>query len=206
MINLCRKLHQITGGSLDCGCVCDEVALFLHSLVKLYRPELVIQTGHLWGKSAVAVLEAFEHTPAVDDGGDKFFSAFVESHRPKPRSQKLISIDPHPLNVVRSNDGLLWLKEEYGDKFEFVKKPSSVFFQHFQPQGERIFGIVDGDHSEQGCLADIESLAELDAEIIVVDDTRWIEPLGNVARVAADKFGYGYAEIPLYNGLAILTR
>ena len=38
--------------------MCDEVAFLLYSMVKFTRPDVVVQMGHLWGKSALMVLEA----------------------------------------------------------------------------------------------------------------------------------------------------
>jgi hypothetical protein len=41
----------------------DETCWLLHGLIRFYRPSLVIQTGHLWGKSALVVLEALRWQP-----------------------------------------------------------------------------------------------------------------------------------------------
>lgn len=49
-------LKSITGSSPSVGWLCDGVSFLLYGLVKFYRPQLVVQTGHLWGKSAAVIL------------------------------------------------------------------------------------------------------------------------------------------------------
>ena len=62
-VSLAQKvgiLRKTTGGSIGTGWMHDEVCWLLHGLIRFYRPSLVIQTGHLWGKSALVVLDALE--------------------------------------------------------------------------------------------------------------------------------------------------
>lgn len=208
--NVYQQLRSITGGSTTCGWMCDEVAAFIGSLVRFYRPELVIQTGHLWGKSSLAVLEAFgkpEPLEGLPVGGDAKFSAFVDARRPEPERQMLISIDPEPMGVPNSAAGLAWLKDRYGAAFDnrYQACTSVQFFRHFRTD-KRLMGIIDGDHTDDGCRRDIESLAVLNAEMIVVDDTLWLPTLKHVAKDAAARLGYGFAHLPHYNGIALLTK
>ena len=66
MVSLAGKvgiLRQTTGGSIGTGWMHDEVCWLLHGLIRFYRPTLVIQTGHLWGKSALVVLDALDDAP-----------------------------------------------------------------------------------------------------------------------------------------------
>jgi hypothetical protein len=67
-------------------------------------------------------------------------------------------------------------------------------------------GIVDGDHSEEGCTGDLEGLRDLRAELIVVDDTCWLPLLGRVASGFAASNGYDYLNLPWYNGVGILLK
>lgn len=207
-MNVYQELREITGGSTTCGWMCDEVAAFIGSLVRFYRPELVIQTGHLWGKSALTVLEAFGPAETLEgrpEGGDTAFIAFVDKRRPQPTKQKLISIDPLPMDVPHSGRGIAWLSERYGDAFEFHKCKSRDFFRTFTTD-KRVMGIIDGDHTDAGCKADIEALAALNAELIVVDDTLWLPTLARVAHGASTINGYYFSHFPHYNGIGLLTR
>ena len=71
-------LRKTTGGSIGTGWMHDEVCWLLHGLIRFYRPSLVIQTGHLWGKSALVVLDALEEHPLDRGGmGDASYAEFV---------------------------------------------------------------------------------------------------------------------------------
>ena len=100
--------------------------------------------------------------------------------------------------------GVALLEKWYPDSFRFVDKASAQFFEHFEVgKEERLFGIVDGDHTEQGARADLKALAELDAGMIVLDDTSWIPKLEEVGRELEN---YDATEFPEYNGITLLTR
>ncbi|XOB41508.1 MAG: hypothetical protein ACKKMS_02175 [Candidatus Nealsonbacteria bacterium] len=87
-----RELRKISGGSLNCGWMCDEIVFLLYSLVKVYKPELVIQTGHLWGKSICIVLDALTNGFLMGDysiedreqNGDLKFLEFLKKNKPAP--------------------------------------------------------------------------------------------------------------------------
>lgn len=207
-MNAYQHLRSITGGSTNCGWMCDEVAAFITALVRFHRPEVVIQTGHLWGKSSLAVLEGFDLAEPLEGtpkGGDTGFVAFVDERRPFPSTQRLISIDPEPMGVPHWQAGVDWLKAEYGRAFEFRQCKSTEFFRDFHTD-KRLMGIIDGDHTDDGCKRDIESLAALNAELIVVDDTLWLPTLKHVAKAAADMLEYNFAHHAVYNGIAVLTK
>src|ERR1035437_5202837 len=93
-----KALGELTGKSWNCGWMFDEVAWLLHALVGFIRPEVVIQTGHLWGKSACVILDALKYQLEIEGShlqGDAAFGAFVKSHIPERTSPgRLISIDP----------------------------------------------------------------------------------------------------------------
>jgi hypothetical protein len=198
----------------------DEVALLLYSLIKFYQPELIIQIGHLWGKSAMIALEGINdgflgEGSGIDDqeqNADKAFSNFVLEHRPVPNAKaKLLSIDPAPLAVPNSAAGIDYLRQLHLN-FEFHQMLSSKFFEENSETiksnhaNQRIMGIVDGDHTWEGCLEDLENLAALNAQMILVDDTIWLPYLGRVARAFARRHGYDVLNLSLHNGVTLLYK
>lgn len=213
-------LAEITGKSPNCGWMVDEVAFYLYSLVKLYKPEVVIQTGHLWGKSALFLLEALtdgflnrDRLEPIDVGtGDRTFTAFVKEHGVTVTANgKLISIDSNPLVGGNSEQAIAKLKEWYGDSFEFHKEASSEFFGHAMDglqllcHDKRVLVVVDGDHTRVGCTGDLFSAKSVGAGIIVVDDTTWLPELNLAAKEFEEWNGYRYLNLPLYNGVGILV-
>ena len=206
-----RKLREITGGAVECGCVCDEVALLIYTLVKFYRPELVIQTGHLWGKSAVVILEALtDGGPAWGNLGARAhieFMYFVDTHRPLQVPIPLfISIDPQDGAVPNFDAGIDYLIETYGESFKYWKMTSQHYFAVTSAPHQRFMAFVDGDHSPAGVEFDVRSFAVLGAEVIVLDDTLWIPHIEAIGRRLASELGYDFTHWPLYNGVAVLTR
>lgn len=208
MLDTIEDLKRITGASTNCGWICDEVAWFIHSLVRFHRPELVIQTGHLWGKSAAAILEAFtdcEPLELTQQNADVKFAEFVERGRPRPKAQKLISIDPEPMGVPHWPSGIDYLRALWGESFEFRQQTSQEFFRDFTTDAS-LMGFVDGDHTDRGCEDDMRSLAKLGAKAIIVDDILWLPSLQYVVKDFADANGYGVSIHKVYNGIAVLTR
>jgi cephalosporin hydroxylase len=209
-------LREITGGSQSCGWMFDELAFLMYGLVKFYKPKLVIQTGHLWGKSALVILEALNDDLFVntfleekEQNADPQFTKFVMTHKPLLSNSKFISIDPCPLDVPKSDKGIEQLGNWYSN-FAFYKMTSDCFFRENleRLQSEfaesRVMGIVDGDHTAQGCFNDLENLFSLKAGLIVVDDTIWLPQLSLVAKNFASKREYHLLNLPFYNGIAIL--
>ena len=211
-----NALRRATGGSLTCGWMYDEVSLMLYSLVKLSRPVCVIQTGHLWGKSACAVLEAMTDDLRIEDeeqNADKAFANFVR-HRigEVPHDSVVISIDPSPLAVPHWEAGIALLQKWYGPRFDFRKAYSSDFFREniaslrAKWAGRRLIGIVDGDHSEAGCWKDMVCLSNLGAELILVDDVLWLPHIDKAAKRFSNEFPYCYLNLPYFNGFGMLVH
>ena len=48
-----NTLKEVTGASSSCGWMFDEVAMMVYAFVKMFRPGLVIQTGHILGEVGV---------------------------------------------------------------------------------------------------------------------------------------------------------
>ena len=216
-----RELGKITGRSHSVGWIFDEPAFFLYGFVKFFKPELIIQTGHLWGKSAEIMLEAL-NDGFLEDGakieeklpdGDPRSSAFIIANSPVyHRSPKLISIDPFIKKIPHQDDGIEYLKQIHPN-FEFHRMRSIDFFSAEGERlkrdysGARILGFVDGDHSWGGALYDMEYLVDIGAEVIIVDDTIWLPHLGRAAREFAFRHpAYQLLDLTLYTGTAVFWK
>jgi cephalosporin hydroxylase len=197
----------------------DEQGLLIYSLVKYIKPEVVIQTGHLWGKSACFILEALSDEILnafvfeKSQESDKDYTGFVDRHRPtKQTAAKFISIDPFRSperhTPPRWKEGVELLKEKYGDGFEFYHQTSDAFFNENREKykGKHLLAVVDGDHSPAGLRRDLDNLDEMECKYIVVDDVLFLPHLGRVCEEFADQKGFAYAPINLYNGLGLLTK
>jgi hypothetical protein len=205
------ELKNITGASLGCGWLHDEPATLLRSLIIYSKPEIVVQTGHLWGKSALIILQALEEmysSPVEEQNAHELFESFVNENTPnRPVTvPQLHSIDPYCLHVPNAKSGIDYLNGKYSN-FNFYGITSAEFFATFSlDKSKRIFGFVDGDHSYLGAYEDMFNLAQLGAEIIVLDDTSWIPFLRRAAKRIATRYGYILSEFPNYNGTIILIK
>ena len=215
--NLCH-LKEITEASDRTGWMVDDVGFFIYSLIKFYKPQLVLQIGHLWGKSACVILEALNDNfltleDTLEQGklsGDNAFYNFTKSNSPKScQNQKLISVDAFPYG--NWEEGIIFLKDQY-DNFEYIVDKSDSFFKQHGSEikeeygDEIILGIVDGNHAYEGCYNDLVNMSKIRANIIIVDDTCWIPELNKAAENFSDKFKYNYLNHNIYNGIGILTR
>lgn len=214
------NLKKITGASNRTGWMVDENAFLIYSLIKFYKPSLVIQIGHLWGKSALFLLEALTdgfllEGTRIEEGvlsGDKKFFSFTKSHWPKNTKAKLISVDAFPYGNWRK--GILYLNKIYGkDRFEFVVEKSLDFFKERGKNikkefaGKVVFGIVDGDHSYDACMKDILEMSKLDVSHIIVDDILWLPHILKACKKFINTHpSYKLSTFNVYNGLAILSK
>lgn len=223
LIQHIRELRRITGGSLSVGWMFDDPAFFLYGLMKWFKPELVIQTGHLWGKSALIAMEAQNDGFLAEgmrlederENADRVVEEFVDKNTPQwTRPPKVISIDPFSKNIPNQQAGVEYLKKLYGEgRFEFSPLRSIDFFERESERikreyhTSRILGIVDGDHSWAGALYDMEYLKNLGAQMIIVDDTIWLPHLGRAVReFAARNPRYQLLNLTLYTGTAIFWK
>lgn len=214
------RLKEITKASDRTGWVIDEVAFLLYSLVKFYKPSLVIQIGHLWGKSAVFLLEALTDGFLMDGerieegilSGDKKFFAYIKTQWPKVRKGKLISVDAFPYGNWKK--GIEYLEKTFGkNRFEFVVEKSADFFEGRSKailkkySGEIILGVVDGDHSYEACMSDLVGMAKLGTNHIIVDDLTWLPHIHEVCRKFTRTHpDYSLSTFLVYNGLAVLSK
>lgn len=200
-----KKLREVTGASSISGWMNDEGLFLIYGLIKWYSPDLVIQTGHLWGKSACVILEALTDVARIDldvQMGDPRFAEFLANNTPKSTNPKLISIDPN-LVVPNPDAGVEYLKSLYGDSFEFIKGYSGDYLKNFSTDKKRIAGIVDGDHSIEGCSLDVECLIKLGTNLIIVDDISWLPCLKNVQKIIV---GYQQLILPERQGYLIAYK
>lgn len=214
------KLKEITKASDRTGWVIDEVAFLIYTLVKFYKPSLIIQIGHLWGKSSLFLLEALTDGFLIDGerieegilSGDKKFLSYVKSQWPKVRCGKLISVDAFPYGNWKQ--GIAYLKQEYGkNRFEFVVEKSANFFKNRSDgikerySNKTILGIVDGDHSYEACMNDVVAMAKLGANHIIVDDLKWLPRIQEVCiEFVRTHPAYTISTFLIYNGLALLSK
>lgn len=204
------ELARVTGRSSTCGWMDDASCYLLYGLVKHVKPDVVLQSGHLWGKSALVVLEALTDDALLDNwdsGGDHRYSAFVGNRRKRIGEAWLLSADPHPLGVHNWQAGVDLLREWYGERFRFKHESSPAAFQTMpRADGAVILAIVDGNHEPHGCGRDISEYARIGCDLIIVDDTTWIPALAKVARECAAELGYDVLELPYGGGWTLLGR
>lgn len=207
-----NKLKDIQKESnYSCNWMIDGLAKLVYAYVLFYKPELVIHTGFLWGKSSLFILEAMndldEDIEQGNFGRDKNCTDFVLEHSPEKIVGKLIAIDPNMFNI---NISLILeiLKKDYN--IDFYEMTSQEFFNKYsgeiKDKFKFIMGVVDGDHTVDGCMNDLVQLHNLNAKVILVDDTIWLPELNKVCDDFSKKFNYYYCNNPLYTGLGVLIR
>jgi len=220
LITRVRELREITGGSTTCGWMTQEGAWLLYTMIKWYKPEIVIQTGHLWGMSSLITAEALNDgflmgSYGLEDRGQNVndcWEAFIAVNSPGDAvERKAISLDPKPINVPDPNAGVEFI-EGHHPGYTFLKMPSGDFFEEAESHlgsdvaGKRLLGIVDGDHSWMGCMTDLEGFRELGADMIFVDDISWLPHLSETCRLFARRWKYQYFDFTSYSGVGILLR
>ena len=207
-------LKEITGGSyIDCGYMYDEVALLVYSLIKFYKPNVIIQTGHLWGKSALIGLEALTDgfTQTISNGfetedqlSDVKYNKFVKNHKPEQVNPIFISIDPiFPVMAAKYKDGIEFLREQY-PAFQFIKDSSHNALPKLEINSDRVLCIVDGDHTFGGCLQDLQNMNRFNPLLQIVDDTLFLDDCGDACLTFAKQQNKEATFFDLYNGICII--
>lgn len=199
--------------SYYCNWMKDGLAYFVYSLVLLYKPDVVVHTGFLWGKSSAFILEALNsvETPIESDiyGRDVDCTDFVNKNTPSAKAGKLIAVDPNIFSLdTKSATELL----ESQFDFEFYNMKSTDYFEIHSASllnsynGKTILGVVDGDHTDTGCMLDLVNLHNIGCRIMLVDDTSWLPNLNKVCIEFAEAHNYMYNNYDLYSGLGVLVK
>ena len=196
--------------NFHCGWMSDETLYLISGYIKYYKPSLVIHTGFLWGKSSAFVLDALQDEQIElnpENSRDQDFYNFCKEHSPQRTNYLLIAIDNNMfnLNIDLANK---YLTDTCGH-FLLYNMSSDQFFLENKDninKNETIMGIVDGDHTKDGCWNDLINLKSLNTKIIIVDDTIWIPYLDKLCQRFADEYNYDYINHKLYSGLGILIR
>jgi len=201
------------GKDYHCGWMNDETLGLLTGLIKFYKPEIVIHTGFLWGKSSAFVLNALAELPieeSPETSTDQTFYNFTLSNAPKRSLYRVIAIDNNMFNL-EVDDAASYLADSYGD-FILCMGSSHDFFESNKeelknlPRTGSIFGIVDGDHTAEGCMKDLVDMDYVGANVLIVDDTMWLPYLDTVCRDFAEKYNYSYMNHRLHSGLGVLVK
>lgn len=203
-------------GQYGCGWMNDDISRIIYEFVVFYQPHLVIQTGYLWGKSSLMILEALRDSAVLETGDsiekiDVAVANFINAHCPRvSKNARLITVDPNVFNLP-IEEGVEFLKREYGN-FELTIETSQNFFKKnarkicAEYKGSTILGVIDGDHNYEGCLTDLINCDLTGCKIILVDDTLWIPYIGRLSERFARQRGYYYLNLKLYNGIGILIK
>lgn len=214
MDKLIIRLKEIAIKSeFSCGWMRDETIDLVCSLLMYYKPDLVIHTGFLWGKSSKLILDtlknlSLDYEPNKEIRRDEDFNKFVDNHTPAAKVGRLIAIDPNMFNL--DIDNLVSSLRNNYTNFAFYNMTSQEFFKNvsltMKPTFTKLAGVIDGDHTLEGCRNDLQELHKLGASIMFVDDTIWLPYLNDLCKDFAAKNDYSYINFALYSGLGVLVR
>ena len=92
-----QKLKKITGSSEKTGWVKENVAHLLSGFVRYADVNLVVNIGHLWGKSALVFCDAMFNNRDFEDNwdpGDDPFSTHSRRNTNDSEIREVHSVDP----------------------------------------------------------------------------------------------------------------
>jgi hypothetical protein len=195
----------------DCGWMRDETINLICAIIDYYKPDVVIHTGFLWGKSTACILNTVTKKTILlepdNQYRDKNFNHFVDTHTPKTTFHHLLVTDPNMFDLD-IDSAYEYLENEYPGSVVCYKLKSQDFFLNVDDiqNSQCLIGIIDGDHTKEGCLNDLVNLHNLGANVLMVDDTLWLPYLDELCREFARENNYDYTNYALYSGLGVLVR
>ncbi len=208
-----QKLKEITGSSAKTGWVKENVAHLLSGFVRYADVNLVVNIGHLWGKSALVFCDAMFNNRDFEnnwDPGDEPFSAHSKRNTNDSDIREVHSVDPliQPLGhrpLHAHPEGTDFIKKCYPG-FTFHNEKSDLFFLTFDfaPYKRKMI-FIDGDHSYEGALRDCQNAIKNNFDFIIIDDTSYIPHIEKAARDSLVK-SYDFLSLPYWNGLNIMVK
>jgi len=165
-----QKLKKITGSSEKTGWVKENVAHLLSGFVRYADVNLVVNIGHLWGKSALVFCDAMFNNRDFEDNwdpGDDPFSTHSRRNTNDSEIREVHSVDPliQPLGhrpLHAHPEGTDFIKSCYPG-FTFHNEKSDLFFLTFDfaPYKRKMI-FIDGD---PGLI--------MRSEVLKVTQNRW---------------------------------
>ncbi len=183
-----------------------RIGAFLYSMVRMVQPRVLIATGTFVGYSALCMAQAME-----DNGGGHLdsFDLFLDHeryHSPYTESRDAQEI---VLTHLKEADLAHRVTLHKGRSQEEMGK----FFATRSEENKVDFAFIDGDHSINGCLKDMEVVARQmnPGGIIVLHDTNpehctWLGPRFAIEEGVGDYFRWANLPTPDGYGLAIVQK
>lgn len=207
------ELKKITGSSQLTGWVKENVAHFLSGFVRYADVNLVVNIGHLWGKSALMFCDAMFNEKNFEtnwDVGDPTFVGHTIKSTNPSNVREVHSVDPllqppqwRPPNAI---EGTKYINGLYPN-FTFHHMKSDAFFDSgfdFSKYNRKLI-FIDGDHTYEGALRDVKNAVKYKFDFIIIDDTSFIPHIEKAAKDGMTS-EYDFISLPLWNGLNLLVR
>ena len=158
IVNLCAQTPSIEKYWCPRGHFNVDQRTFIMKLAELVQPRSVLETGFCMGRSSASVLCASSSILFISVDID------LDYMKPEGREYAIILQNDFPNCKVIEADS----KRLFTQKFIMEQYPEGIDWL-----------TIDGDHSYQGCLADLEVARHLnEAGIVIIDDYKSGPPNG----------------------------